>query len=98
MRCAGSFRISPFSYLSSFLPSCNADARTLNRLKTLTRPEGRIRLSEDDGPAATTFLGDDDDDDVNDRESRTGAGGTVPTEGVVGGRLGDSNVNVQPSS
>jgi hypothetical protein len=45
-------------------------------LKTWRRPEGRIRLSEDDGPSATEFLdgefdddnerlneGDDDDDD-----------------------------------
>lgn len=33
------------------------------RLKILTRSEGRIRLSEDDGPSATEFLGDDYDED-----------------------------------
>jgi hypothetical protein len=38
----------------------------MGRLKTWTsrRTEGRIRLSEDDGPAATEFLGDDDGSDV----------------------------------
>ncbi|EAU87795.1 hypothetical protein CC1G_09414 [Coprinopsis cinerea okayama7 len=34
-----------------------------HRLKTFRRPEGQIRLSEDDGPSATLFLGDDFDDD-----------------------------------
>jgi len=33
------------------------------RLKTLTRSEGRIRLSEDDGPPASEFLEDDFDED-----------------------------------
>ncbi|KAH6912073.1 hypothetical protein BKA70DRAFT_1266475 [Coprinopsis sp. MPI-PUGE-AT-0042] len=34
------------------------------RLKNLTtRSEGRIRLSEDNGPASTEFLGDDFDED-----------------------------------
>lgn len=32
------------------------------RLKTWTGNEGRIRLSEDDGPPAHSFVGDDDDD------------------------------------
>lgn len=32
-------------------------------MKTFTRTEGAIRLSEDDGPSATEFLGDDFDDD-----------------------------------
>ena len=33
------------------------------RLKILTRTEGTIRLSEDDGPPANEFLGDDFDED-----------------------------------
>ena len=32
----------------------------LFRLQTWTTQEGRIRLSEDDGPAATEFLADDE--------------------------------------
>ncbi|KAG1829348.1 hypothetical protein EV424DRAFT_448808 [Suillus variegatus] len=35
-----------------------------HRLQTWTRPEGQIRLSEDDGPSATEFLTDGDDEDV----------------------------------
>ncbi|GLB44508.1 hypothetical protein LshimejAT787_1701350 [Lyophyllum shimeji] len=34
-----------------------------HQLKTITRPEGRIRLSVDDGPPAREFLEDDYDDD-----------------------------------
>lgn len=33
------------------------------RLKTLTSREGRIRLSEDNGPPANEFLADDYDED-----------------------------------
>ncbi|KAL4065498.1 hypothetical protein V8B97DRAFT_1984506 [Scleroderma yunnanense] len=33
-----------------------------HQLKTWTTDEGRIRLSEDDGPAATEFLSDADDE------------------------------------
>ena len=33
------------------------------RLKTFTRSEGQIRLSEDDGPPANEFLTDDYDED-----------------------------------
>ncbi|KIM61861.1 hypothetical protein SCLCIDRAFT_88690, partial [Scleroderma citrinum Foug A] len=33
-----------------------------HQLKTWTTQEGRIRLSEDDGPAATEFLSDADDE------------------------------------
>lgn len=33
------------------------------RLKSWTRNEGAIRLSEDEGPPATEFLGDDYDED-----------------------------------
>lgn len=32
-------------------------------LKSLARPGGQIRLSEDNGPASTEFLGDDFDED-----------------------------------
>lgn len=35
-----------------------------HQLQTWTRPEGQIRLSEDDGPSATEFLTDGDDEDV----------------------------------
>lgn len=35
----------------------------ISRLKTLARPEGHIRLSEDDGPPAREFLEDDYDED-----------------------------------
>jgi hypothetical protein len=41
------------------------------RLKTLTSNEGRIRLSEDNGPPANEFLADDYDEDnehLNDSE------------------------------
>jgi len=51
------------------------------RLKTLTRPEGRIRLSEDDGPPATEFLGDDYDEDDEPLDSND----TRPTVHVLNG-------------
>ncbi|KAH7927566.1 hypothetical protein BV22DRAFT_1127266 [Leucogyrophana mollusca] len=35
-----------------------------HQLKTWTRQEGTIRLSEDDGPSATEFLADADDEDI----------------------------------
>jgi hypothetical protein len=35
-----------------------------HRLQTWSRPEGQIRLSEDDGPSATEFLTEADDEDV----------------------------------
>ena len=34
-----------------------------HRLKTWREPEGRIRLSQDDGPPAHEFIGDDYDED-----------------------------------
>ncbi|OAX40981.1 hypothetical protein K503DRAFT_671875, partial [Rhizopogon vinicolor AM-OR11-026] len=34
-----------------------------HQLKTWTRTEGQIRLSEDDGPSAAEFLADEDDED-----------------------------------
>ncbi|EKM75376.1 hypothetical protein AGABI1DRAFT_46508, partial [Agaricus bisporus var. burnettii JB137-S8] len=34
-----------------------------HKLKAITRQEGGIRLSEDDGPPAREFLEDDDDED-----------------------------------
>jgi hypothetical protein len=37
------------------LPACH------DRLKTWTRQEGTVRLSEDDGPPSHSFLGDDYD-------------------------------------
>lgn len=33
----------------------------VHRLKTWTRQEGAVRLSEDDGPPAHSFLGDDEE-------------------------------------
>jgi len=45
-----------------------------HQLKTLTSSEGRIRLSEDNGPPANEFLADDYDDDnehLNDLGSET---------------------------
>jgi hypothetical protein len=39
-----------------------------HQLKTWTRSEGRIRLSEDDGPPAAEFLGNGDDDDDESEE------------------------------
>lgn len=38
------------------------------RLKKITRREGAVRLSVDDGPAATEFLEDDYDEDLEDDE------------------------------
>lgn len=35
----------------------------MNRLKTWTRSEGRIRLSEDDGPPSREFLEDDSNEE-----------------------------------
>ena len=46
----------------------------LFRLKTLTSNEGRIRLSEDNGPPANEFLADDYDEDnehLNDSGNET---------------------------
>ena len=37
-----------------------------DRLKTFSEPEGRIRLSEDDGPPTHTFIEDDEEDDDDD--------------------------------
>ena len=39
------------------------------RLKTWTRQEGAVRLSEDDGPPAHSFLGEDDDEEDEEGES-----------------------------
>ncbi|EJD04891.1 uncharacterized protein FOMMEDRAFT_139560 [Fomitiporia mediterranea MF3/22] len=39
-----------------------------HQLKTWTSTEGRIRLSEDDGPPARSFVEDDADDDADDAE------------------------------
>ena len=40
----------------------------MNRLKLLTKREGTIRLSIDEGPSSAEFLGDDDHDEVDDNE------------------------------
>ncbi|KAI0263215.1 hypothetical protein BC834DRAFT_827914, partial [Gloeopeniophorella convolvens] len=41
-----------------------------HQLKTWTRQEGAVRLSEDDGPSASSFLEDEDlDDDSDELES-----------------------------
>ena len=37
-------------------------------MSTWTKSEGNIRLSEDDGPPARSFVEDEDDDDVDDDE------------------------------
>ncbi|THG95949.1 hypothetical protein EW145_g7875 [Phellinidium pouzarii] len=39
-----------------------------HQLKTWTRGEGHIRLSEDDGPPSHSFVEDDEDEDVDDEE------------------------------
>ncbi|KAH8114823.1 hypothetical protein DFH11DRAFT_1589901 [Phellopilus nigrolimitatus] len=39
-----------------------------HQLKTWTRDEGRVRLSEDDGPPARSFVEDDEEDDAEDTE------------------------------
>lgn len=38
----------------------------ITRLKTWTNSEGRIRLSEDDGPSSHSFVDNDDEGDEND--------------------------------
>jgi hypothetical protein len=43
--------------------TCRFSTQLSQRLKTVTRQEGGIRLSEDDGPPAREFLEDDYDDD-----------------------------------
>jgi hypothetical protein len=71
----------------------------LGRLKTLTRSEGRIRLSEDDGPAATEFLGDDfDDDNVSLRSNDTLRTGRVGGHSAnQGGDVARDGGHVQPT-
>ncbi|KAG9310955.1 hypothetical protein JVU11DRAFT_8830 [Chiua virens] len=44
-----------------------------HQLKTWTRQEGQIRLSEDDGPAATEFLADDEVSGATDRNDSSPA-------------------------
>ena len=43
----------------------------------MTSSEGRIRLSEVDGPSATEFLGDDEEEDEH---QALGPGGELPME------------------
>ncbi|KAF8889121.1 hypothetical protein BD779DRAFT_1522085, partial [Infundibulicybe gibba] len=51
-----------------------------HQLKTWTHTEGRIRLSEDDGPPAREFIEDDDDDDGS-RDEQLGTAGAEPLTG-----------------
>ncbi|KAL0574031.1 hypothetical protein V5O48_007915 [Marasmius crinis-equi] len=62
-----------------------------HRLKTLRRPEGRIRLSEDDGPPAHEFIHDNPDedeveDDIDDEPltERLPAKTSPPNEAISG--------------
>jgi len=62
----------------------------VHQLKTWTRQEGAVRLSEDDGPPAHSFLGDDeeledefgDDYEDNDNGSRRESRPFVPPVGL----------------
>jgi hypothetical protein len=58
--CFASVRILAFTDLVS---TANSPAFVAYRLKTWTRTEGQIRLSEDDGPPVREFLEDDYDED-----------------------------------
>ncbi|KAK0237296.1 hypothetical protein EDD85DRAFT_770616, partial [Armillaria nabsnona] len=48
-----------------------------HQLKTWRQTEGQIRLSTDDGPAATEFLEDDYDDDNEDLTLAEDVGGSL---------------------
>ncbi|KAF8624049.1 hypothetical protein AX15_006067 [Amanita polypyramis BW_CC] len=51
-----------------------------HQLKTLSEPEGRIRLSEDDGPPARSFIEDDlEEEDVSLRPADGAATATAST-------------------
>jgi hypothetical protein len=50
-----------------------------SRLKTWTRQEGAVRLSEDDGPPAHTFLGEDDDE-LEEEDSESGSDDDIRQE------------------
>lgn len=52
------------------------------RLQKITRGEGNVRLSIDDGPAATEFLQDDYDEDLADDEPLA-----LADRAVVGGGI-----------
>ncbi|KAI0296972.1 hypothetical protein B0F90DRAFT_997028 [Multifurca ochricompacta] len=47
-----------------------------HQLKDWTRQEGAVRLSEDDGPPAHSFIRDDDDDDDDDVQENDDEGGS----------------------
>ena len=53
----------------------------LSRLKTWTRQEGAVRLSEDDGPPAHTFL-DEHDDEREEEDSESGDDDSVRQEDI----------------
>ena len=46
-----------------------------SRLKTWTRQEGAVRLSEDDGPPAHSFLEDEEDDEQEEEDDEIGGDG-----------------------
>ncbi|TFK71207.1 hypothetical protein BDN72DRAFT_474989 [Pluteus cervinus] len=56
-----------------------------HQMKTWTRQEGAIRLSEDDGPAATQFLSDDPADDDDDMEWDNGDDEPLPPGVTIDG-------------
>ncbi|KAF8064308.1 hypothetical protein FPV67DRAFT_1629406 [Lyophyllum atratum] len=60
-----------------------------HQLKTMTKPEGRIRLSVDDGPPAREFLEDDYDDD----HEPLPQGGLLPHRVAEGNARGASRTN-----
>jgi hypothetical protein len=73
------------------------------RLKTWTRSEGQIRLSEDDGPPAREFLEDDYDEDHEELpESRANGGreldGTNKSNSGVGEATLHADENTEQST
>ncbi|KAN0136628.1 hypothetical protein V8E53_005675 [Lactarius tabidus] len=52
-----------------------------HQLKTWTRQEGAVRLSEDDGPPAHTFL-EEDDDELEEEDSESGGDDDIRQEGT----------------
>ena len=55
---------------------------TISRLKTWTRQEGAVRLSEDDGPPAHSFL--EEDDDEQEEEDGESGGDSIGRENARG--------------
>jgi len=102
----------PLSHISAFffvnfLSVLYLSEATLPRLKTWTRPEGRIRLSEDEGPPAREFLEDDyepeeDDDDEDDEPLAQRAErvrlGAAPLSGGNGEPENERVLDLRPSN